>query len=577
VQNCTSQGNFAPGQLVNPQNLEALSVSGSLWWSASNWKNRIVVPLSFSLPANACSLVTSKNTVDLFGSELFIQASNQWRPHFCLDPKAFSFTHVQTSEPEARNLLATSQSEAALTSFAQPDGYGRPVVNAPLAVSGFAIAYSIDDAQGQPYANLRLTPRLLAKLLTESYPAILAMQHEIVWAQHNPLNISLDPEFTSLNPGIKQGVSASEAASELLALSSNSDVMEALTSYINADPTARAWLDGTPDQWGMVVNPAYAHIALPVTKWPLLATDQPTQYYNSGNNDCLYRNPVPFGPLVAAPLPTLEVISQSLQFAISNSTTQCFQIDGTSLGEKLVAGGRQTAGYRFMLGIVPLADVPRFGLRAAALETAPHTFVDPSTASLSAAAKLLTPDEQRGVWTFPYATLHTSSGADAYPGTMVIYAAIPTSGLSATNAKCFATLLTFAAGDGQNPGGNSGQLPEGYLPMTKANHVASLANYTARAALAVAQQDGSLVSLSGTSSPSTPTTVPTSTTPTTPVVTVPPVTTPSTTVPQSPGVTAHISLGSGASLVVGGTGVAVLVLSTASVQRVRRSRRDEND
>ncbi len=126
--------------------------------------------------------------------------------------------------------------------------------------SGFAITYVIDDANGQAYTKLRLSPRLLAKLLTESYPAALPIKQEYAALSNNPLNITLDPEFIKLNPGIAQGVSASDAASTLLALSSDSDVIRALTTYINDDPAARAWLNGKPDPWGMVVNPAYKHI-----------------------------------------------------------------------------------------------------------------------------------------------------------------------------------------------------------------------------------------------------------------------------------------------------------------------------
>ncbi len=70
IADCESTGNFAPGQIVNPLGANALSVSGALWWSASNWRNRIVVPLSFATPDNACQVVTANNTLDIYGSEL---------------------------------------------------------------------------------------------------------------------------------------------------------------------------------------------------------------------------------------------------------------------------------------------------------------------------------------------------------------------------------------------------------------------------------------------------------------------------------------------------------------------------
>jgi hypothetical protein len=504
VSQCEQTGAFTPGQLMPSNGNADLAVSGSLWWSASNWRNRITVPLTFGVPPDACSVTTSgpSNVVDVYGSELLIQATGQWEPSFCLDKTStFSFVHVQTGEPEARNLVATGSAEAAFTSFAQPGGYGKPVVNAPVALTGFAISYDIDDDNGQPYTSLKLTPRLLAKLLTESYPADLPIQTGDTALSHNPLNITLDPEFQALNPGITKGVDASEAASELVALSGDSDVIDALTTYINDDPTARAWLNGAPDQWGMVVNPAYKNIALPVDQWPQLSTFEPTSFYQSDFNDCLYNSPVPFLPLVAAPLANLEDISQAMQFDIANSTTTCSQAEGTALGEKLTAAGRQTAGYRFLIGITPLADSERYGLDTAALQTTTGTFVAPSDASLKATVPLLRPDTSTGTWPIPYASIQTSAGAAAYPGTMLVYAAVPTSGLPTADAKDYASLLLFAATTGQTPGDGVGQLPPGYLPLTAANGLGSLAAYTQAAALDVAAQNGQVPAVAGTTSP----------------------------------------------------------------------------
>lgn len=512
---CEEKGAFAAGELVTPQGLDDLTVSGSLWWSPSNWRNRITVPLTFAVPSSVCDVVSRQSTVEVYGSELLIQATGQWAPHFCLNSKLFNFVHVQTGEPEARNLLATGSSEAAFTSYAQPGGYGRPVVSAPVAITGFSISYAIDGANGQPYTKLRLTPLLLAKLLTESYPSELPIQEEFPALSHNPLNITDDPEFIQLNPGIKHGVAASEAASELMSISSDSDVIEALTTYINDNPQARAWLNGKPDPWGMVVNPAYRGIKLPVDQWPLLSTFEPKAYYATDNNDCLHNDPVPFLPLVAAPLATLEDISQSMQFDIANSTTVCDQIDGTSEGEKLVALGQQTPGYRFLIGITPLADDYRYGLRAAALETTPGTFVAPGNDSLKAAAKLLKPDTATGTWPVPYEELATPAGSAAYPGTMVVYAAIPTKGLPAVAAKDYGELLSYVASAGQTPGSGVGQLPPGYLPLTKADGAGVLAEYTTAAAADVTAQNGELPSMTspqGTSPTTTTTTTPTPTT-----------------------------------------------------------------
>ena len=53
--NCESAGNYAPGSNANTgsqDNGAALTVTGSLWWSASNWRNRITVPAHVRPAAN---------------------------------------------------------------------------------------------------------------------------------------------------------------------------------------------------------------------------------------------------------------------------------------------------------------------------------------------------------------------------------------------------------------------------------------------------------------------------------------------------------------------------------------------
>ena len=511
---CAATGKYAPGQQVVPSGGEDLAVSGSLWWSASNWRNRITVPLSFSPPTNACDIVTAASPTDLYGSELLTQATTQWAPYFCLSSHLFPLKHVQTGEPEAKSLLTAGNVEAALASEPPTTPFGRPVVTAPVAVSGFAITYVIDGADGLPYSSLRLTPRLLAKLMTESYPAVQAIQADYITPdknialRSNPLNISLDPEFIALNPGITQGVGASAAASALLSLASDSDVIYALTSYINADPEARAWLNGTPDPWGMTVNPNYKGIQLPVTSWPLLDTFEPLSIYQPSLNDCLFNDPVPYLPLVAAPMSRMGDITLAMQFAIAASQTVCSQTDqGT--GQKLVAVGRESPGFRFMIAVTPLADALRYQINTAALQTyvsptAPaqftngngRTFVAPTTAGLLSAAKLLHPDSTTSSWPIPYSTmLSDPTVASAYPGTMVVYADVPTSGLPHADASHLATFLKFAAGSGQQPGLGFGQLPPGYLPMTAANGLGSMVAYTSAAATYVAAQSGTVPSV----------------------------------------------------------------------------------
>jgi hypothetical protein len=518
---CMAAGAVPTGTFYTSPFQDDVSVSGSLWWSASNWRNRVVVPLSFATSPSVCDVTGSQAPLYFYGSELLVQASTQWAPKFCLDPKSFAFKHVQTGEPQAANLLTTRSVDAAFVSRIPTGGWGSPTATAPIGITSFVIAFAVDGKDRSPVTQLRLTPRLLAKLLTESYPVIPVVRDNDAALHGNPINISADPEFIALNPGIKVPVNASEAASTLLALSSDSDVIHALTAYIDADPEARAFLDGVPDPWGMTVNPSYRGIELPVDNWPLLDTFIP----KPAPNECMDEDPTPYLPLVAAPTQRLAAIGIDMQYSLSPSQTDCYLSPAGKTGNKLVALGRQAGGFRFMLGIMGLADAERYGVRQAELLT--HTspgaeakftdatgraFVGPDDASMRAAAALRTADAKAGTWTIDPQVLRSSSaGAGAYPGTMPLYAAIPTQGLGPTEANHYASWLRFAVGPGQSRGSGVGQLPPGYLPLTSANGLGDLAAYTDRAASSVAAQDGTVPGLTASAPPpATPAPTPTS-------------------------------------------------------------------
>jgi hypothetical protein len=509
---CETTGAYAPGQPASPnQGPDDLAVNGYLWWSASNWRGRISIPLTFAPSTNVCAVTGKHTAVNVYGSEALAEATQQWAPTFCLNPKLFTFSHVQTSEPEAKELVATGGINAAFASTPPDGGFSTPVVQAPVAVTGFAISYTIDDAKGHPITHLKLDARLLAKLLTESYPSSpdVSTQYKalqgvrtksgVQLTPNNPENISKDPEFQALNPevGIRNSLGT---AAEMIMLNSTSDVVEALTSYINADPEARAWLDGQPDPWGMHVNPNYRDIELPVNSWPVLDQFE----VKNPANDCLTSQPVPYLPLVAAPTSSLFNSALDVQFAIANSRTVCNQpLPPTSQGESLTTTGTQAPGGRFIIGITSLAQAERYGLNTAELETSAtvpysafsdatgRTFVGPTNAGLKAAVAELQAGKTDTSWTLPYATLGaTTAGQGAYPGTMVVYADVRTSGVPKEQATDLATLMRFMATTGQKSGLNNGELPPGYLPLTPGDGLGALQAYTLHAADDVEAQNG---------------------------------------------------------------------------------------
>ncbi len=516
---CQATGRYAPGELHSRDSTKDkgdTAVVGALWWSPSNWANRITVPLMLEPPPGSCDPTDTRASVDLSGSELMAQAMTQWAPAFCRDANLFKIGHIVQSEPAAKSALDAGSISAALVSRPTPDGWAGPTAMSPVAVTGFTITYAIDGADRRPYPGLRMTPRLLAKLLSESYPAFVDLKRSYAGLASsdpyhamatNPLDMSVDPEFKALNPGIPE-TAETQVASTLLSLSGTSDVIHALTAYLNADPEARAFLDGKPDPWGMVVNPQYRGIALPGQFWPLQDT-----FVGHGMDleGCLLNEaneyvPVPLLPLVAAPQASLQVIAQSMEYGLAKPAILCSpRIDqgGVRRGGTLKPRGRLQPGSRFMLGLTTYGDTERYGLTAAALQatstvdpsakftdSAGRTFVGPSPDSLKNAARLATADEATHTWPIPYETMRTQAGVGAYPGTMIVYAAVPTSGLPTQLAGQLATVLKFAAITGQAPGRSDGQLPAGFLPMTPQNGLGALADYAKRSADAVLAQRG---------------------------------------------------------------------------------------
>ena len=78
---CEDKGFYQPGEDAGgSKDVESFTVSGRLWWSASNWRNRIAVPLSLAPPANVCDILNSSKPVFMYGAEAMAQATVQWAP-----------------------------------------------------------------------------------------------------------------------------------------------------------------------------------------------------------------------------------------------------------------------------------------------------------------------------------------------------------------------------------------------------------------------------------------------------------------------------------------------------------------
>ncbi|GAA4754044.1 hypothetical protein GCM10023350_44250 [Nocardioides endophyticus] len=461
---CRKTGQWAPGS-SNFVNLSVdQAVSPSLWWAASNWRNRFVVPITFGLPPDTCDVLDSRAPTGFYGSELLAQAALQWSPAYCLNKKRFKFQLNQMSDEAGWNLMRSGEGTAAVVSSEHEAGTD-PVGYAPTAVSGFGIGYLIDkpDNAGE-FTDLRLNARLVAKLLTQSYLGSgLGVDHPGIG--DNPWGIMTDPEFIALNPGLTRN--ASETGAALLSLSNSSDIIEQLTEWIAQDKDAMAFIGGKSDPWGMKVNPAYRKIDLPTAEWPLLDTFVPETEI-----ECWQANPPTYFNLLAAPVTTLAKISTALLDSWPNTQTRCdTDVSTTPHTYKLGRVDRQSYGARFMLGIVSLGDAARYGLRTAALEARKGSYVAPTNASLAAAVKLTQQKDELGPFVLDQAAVRKSR--TAYPGTMAVYTAARLQNLDEGDARKVAQFIRVSTSEGQRQGSGNGELPGGFLPITAKGVTAS--------------------------------------------------------------------------------------------------------
>lgn len=475
---CRKGGRFPAGSSNFANEGVDQSVSPALWWAASNWKNRFSIPITFGLPPDACDVLDPRPPTGFYGSELLAQAALQWAPAYCLNEQRFKFQLNQMSDEAGWNLMENGGGVAAEVSSEHQQRGDDPVGYAPTAVTGFSIGYQIDqpDNAGE-YTGLRLNARLLAKLLTQSYlGSDLGRGHPGIGG--NPLAIMNDPEFIKLNPGLSQ--ITQEVGATVLSLSNSSDVIEQLTDYIAHDQDAMAFIHGKKDPWGMVVNPKYKNLEMPRADIPLLDT-----YVPETQSDCRRKNPAVYFNQLAAPVTTMRKIAEALLDAWPNVQTRCDFDTSTGL-YKLGRVDRQSFGSRFMLGIVSLGDADRYGLRSAALETTPGTYVAPDNESLAAAVALA----KQGTVHRPFVLDQTDvrRSGKAYPGTMVVYTAARLQDLAKDDAAKVAQFIRISTTEGQRPGSGNGELPGGFLPIEKTGVTAKLFDAAQETAGAIEEQ-----------------------------------------------------------------------------------------
>jgi hypothetical protein len=463
--------------------------------SPSAWQNRIAIPLEFKPVDTSCSLDAKDRRI--VGSELVVPAITSWQSTLCATAGLPPYTYGTVPDAAARAQIASPAAGApgmAITSRPLDAGTvtsSNPVVYAPVSASGVVIGFNLEREpslgapsgelalRGVRVAQMNLTPRLVAKLLTQSYASQIAIlgapPASATWIETNPSNLASDPDFLRFNPEFELlRVANSKSFSGLVLPARNSDTARQVWAWILADPEAKSWLDGNADQWGMNVNPVYSTNASVNPSHAAFADPVPESFPKS-DPYCLTRGPIAGPGSVVPPalcgtdwMPYMQSMRDA---AVATRTAD----DGAKTTENAYAAtadqfwkrsAPQTAGSRAMLSLTDSASAARYGLQVARLTRAgddgsARAFVAPDSEGLTAGITAMAPVSDPAV----LEPVPTASMPGAYPLTALSYAAVRPLDLDAAARNDYAAFLDYAAGSGQVTGLGVGQLPMGYAPL----------------------------------------------------------------------------------------------------------------
>ncbi|HWU22621.1 MAG TPA: hypothetical protein VN088_13895 [Nocardioides sp.] len=451
-------------------------VSGSPL-SASVWQDRIQVPLSFTPTGSTCDL--SKTGIDTAGTDLFTMAFSSWQGALCrTDGTGPLFTYAAIGDPSGRTALtAGSPGMDFMASPVDPTQTGgATLAYAPVTANSLVFSYLIDKnyssnatpeekaTNGTLVGNLRLDPRLVAKMLTQSYrndtPGDGLGAGATVPAG-NPDSVIHDPEFLQLNP-LFRDFSPKAAPEGLIVPFGDSDAAAALWSWLRSDTAARNFLAGRADPWGMRINAAYKSLDLATdTTMDSFPKADPSQY-RAGDAP-----PPGYGTLDLLPYAS-SFADAAVRTVLANAGTRTFW-DNTRTPPQYVAKGASQPGTRFEIAVTTSQSAALYGLPTAALVSDAQ---DGATGVLPTVPSMLTELRSGSVPTgvTGVSTVDASTPVDGgYPLTLRTYAAVNVCGSSLADLSSYAAFLDYAAASGQVAGNDPGDLPAGYAPLSAAD------------------------------------------------------------------------------------------------------------
>lgn len=436
--------------------------------SQTNWDQRIVVPLQFTPIALSCPIGSPEQRTS--GQEAAAEAVFRWQAQLC-NQSGTVYSYAKVSDDAARRQLLTHSPGLDFITNPVPasNAAASGISYSPVAVSAGVIAFNVDfrsfgalalrAKSGQRVPALNLTPRLVAKLITQSYQLGAPPNDPPLTVAANPSNVlglTYDPDFYSVNPDL---VGLDSAGGDVLMPFAPSDLIQELWSWVNADPAAKAFLDGAPDPWGMTVNPSFLRVtdaSLP-NNFPKQDTYcAPQGVDNTGSQ------PPPLCTLDTRPY--ANDMHDAARSAARGDTLSRSQWDSTPPQPHYKKVPPGLSGQESVLAFTDAATAARYSLPVARLMNSSGSFVSPTSVNLIAGVTSMSPSGVPGV----LSPNPESSNPAAYPLTSITYAATVPAMLTATARANYADFIQYAATAGQQPCFDVGQLPVGYAPLTPA-------------------------------------------------------------------------------------------------------------
>ncbi|MCZ0981036.1 hypothetical protein O1L60_24260 [Streptomyces diastatochromogenes] len=379
------------------------------------------------------------------GSELVTDAVTSWQSALCADGTS-RFTFTQRGEDLARSGLQNPTSTSPGLAFTVEPVEGTGFVHAPVAVDGLTVGFFWEAGGIGLVEDLKLSPRLLAKLLTASYPYDVRYLTDTApvpdHLKGNPESIVRDPEFLELNPEFQRSPQAPQVyPGGILLAADRSDSARIVWNYLRSDKEARDFLEGKKDPWGMRINPYFKELGLAANGADEFMKADPTETELVSNAQTIKYGMIDRSPYAL----DMHDAARWVRRGTNNAKDQA-QYDPVTNGPKLV-GRDVLIGQRHAYGLTDTASASRYQLQIAALRNADGAYVRPNTTSLLKAVEQFKDSAVPGVLASDPARARNG----AYPLTTVTYAAASTA-LPADARKDYARVLRYAAGPGQKQG-----------------------------------------------------------------------------------------------------------------------------